>query len=431
MKKNILFGVLLFGAVGAFFSGSALVFFNNSHQANVLEAIKGFLKGFSDPGADQDWGILGSSGLKADRPAEEISLYKPAIDYEEAVVRAIEKSEPSVVSIVVSKDLPVIEQCPNDPFGNLPPEFKDFFGGFNFNFSQPCQKGTAKQEIGGGSGFIVSADGLVVTNKHVVYDAKAEYTVLTNDGEKHPAKVLASDPVQDLAILKIDAAGLKAVVLGDSDGVKLGQTAIAIGNSLGEFRNTVSAGVISGLARTITASSGNFGSETISGAFQTDAAINPGNSGGPLLNLRGEVIGINTAMASGAQSIGFAIPINSVKRAIDSVKKTGEIKTPFIGVRYMTVTKEISEKEKLEFQYGALLRGSEDGPAVIDDSPAAQAGLQAEDVVLEVNGRKIDGNHSLLAEIQRFNVGDAVDLKVWRSGKILNLKLILEERPQE
>lgn len=423
MRKDLLFGILLFAAVASFFTGSSLVFFSGSQQANVLEAIGDFLRGFA--------GENSAVPINSSLPVESVQLYKPVIDYEEAVVKAVEKAEPSVVSIVVTKDLPVIENCPFNPFGDLPEEFQEFFGG-GFSapggFSRPCQKGTAKQEVGGGSGFIVSADGLIATNKHVVNDSKAEYTVLTEDGEKYPAEVLARDPVQDLAILKIKAEGLKSVVLGDSDAVKLGQTAIAIGNSLGEFSNTVSVGVISGLARTITASGGNFGSETIAGAFQTDAAINLGNSGGPLLNLKGEVIGINTAMASGAQNIGFAIPINGVRRAIESVRQTGEIKTPFLGVRYLTMTKELAEKEKLEFQHGALLRGGEDGPAVIAGSPAAKAGLQAEDVILEVNGRKITPEQSLLAAIQRFSVGETIILKVWRSGKIIDFDLVLEER---
>lgn len=421
MRKNVLFGILLFGAIGAFFSGSSLIFFNASQQANVLETIKGFLKGFN---------FQEQLPIVAQEKIENTPLYKPAIDYEEAVVKAVEKADPSVVSIVVSKDLPIIEQCPgSNPFGDLPAEFQDFFGGFNF--SQPCQKGTAKKEIGGGSGFVVSADGLIATNKHVVYDTKAEYTVLTNDGEKHSAKVLARDPANDLAIIKIEANNLKPVVLGNSDSVKIGQTAIAIGNSLGEFRNTVSVGVISGLARTITAQGGSFGSETIAGALQTDAAINPGNSGGPLLNLRGEVIGINTAMASGAQSIGFAIPINNVKRAIDSVQKTGEIKTPFLGVRYMIVNEEIAKKEKLEFEYGALLRGSEDGPAIVVDSPAAKAGLRAEDVILEINGQKINQDNPPLTMIQNFSVGETIKLKIWRAKEILTLSLTLEERPKD
>ncbi|MFH1162079.1 MAG: trypsin-like peptidase domain-containing protein [Candidatus Jorgensenbacteria bacterium] len=363
-------------------------------------------------------------------PKPEVPLYKPALDYEQAIIHAVEAGAPSVVSIVISKDLPVIEQCPGSPFGNLPPEFRDFFGQ-DFQFSVPCEKGTKRQEVGGGTGFFVSADGLILTNKHVVADAKADYTVLTNDGKKHDAKVLARDPVNDLAIIKVEGSGFKSATVGDSDSVKLGQTAIAIGNALGEFRNTVSVGVVSGLARTVTASGQGIGTETIQGVIQTDAAINPGNSGGPLLNLKGEVIAINTAMASGAQSIGFAIPINQAKRAIESVKRTGSIKTPYIGVRYLLINEDVKVKQKLPVDYGALVRGTEDGPGVIPDSPAAKAGIQAEDIILEIGGVKIDTEHSLSSLIQRYNVGDTVNVKIRRGDKELTLPVTLGERPAE
>jgi len=243
-------------------------------------------------------------------------LYKPVADYENAVIKAVEKANPSVVSIIISKDLPIIEQCPYNPFADLPPEIQQFLGpDFNTQFYRPCQRGTKLQEVGGGSGFIISPDGLILTNKHVVSDTSAAYTVLLNDGRKYSAKVVYLDPAEDLAIMRIPAGGLTPVVLGDSDSLKLGQTVIAIGNALGEFRNTVSVGVVSGLARNITAAAGST-TEKIKGVIQTDAAINKGNSGGPLLNLKGEVVGINTAIVVGAQNIGFAIPVNQAKRAI-------------------------------------------------------------------------------------------------------------------
>jgi len=372
---------------------------------------------------DDIWNFLKGGQAQTSTPP----LYKPVIDYEEAVIGAVERASPSVVSIVISKDLPVIEQCPYDPFSDLPPEFRDFFGG-GFEFSRPCEKGTQRQEVGGGSGFVISEDGLILTNKHVVSDAKADYTVLTNDGKKYAAKVLARDPVQDLAVIKIDpstGSGLRAAILGNSDAVKLGQTAIAIGNALGEFRNTVSVGVISGLARTITASGSGFGTETIQGVMQTDAAINPGNSGGPLLNLKGEVIGINTAIVSGAQNIGFSIPINQAKRDIESVKKSGSIKIPYLGVRYIMLTEDIK---------GALLRGTEGGPAVAPNSPASKAGLQAEDIILEINGVAVDKDNPLSTLIQRYNIGDTINLKIQRGlpgqgDKILTISATLEERP--
>ncbi|HUX36074.1 MAG TPA: trypsin-like peptidase domain-containing protein [Candidatus Paceibacterota bacterium] len=357
-------------------------------------------------------------------------MYQPPIDYEGAVIDAVKKASPAVVSITVSKYVPILEQCPSNPFSDLPPEFQQFFGGNTGSFSTTCDTGKKQlQDVGGGSGFIISSNGLILTNKHVVSDTTASYTVLTNDGKKYSAKVLARDPSQDLAVVKIDAENLPVVELGDSDQLELGQTAIAIGNALGEFRNTVSVGVVSGLSRTVTAGGADFGQETIQGVIQTDAAINPGNSGGPLLNLRGQVIGINTAMASGAQSIGFAMPINSAKRDIESVKTSGEIQVPFLGVRYMMITPDIAKKEKLPVDYGALVRGSSDGPAVQPNSPADKAGIKAEDIIIEVDGQKIDSDHLLGDVISQKNVGQSVSIKINRGGNEMTVNAVLEKRP--
>jgi S1-C subfamily serine protease len=295
----------------------------------------------------------------------------------------------------------------------------------------PCDTGkTELQEVGGGSGFIISSDGLILTNKHVVSDASASYTVITNDGKKHVAKVLARDPSQDFAVVKIDATGLPTVNLGDSDGLQLGQTAIAIGNALGQFSNTVSVGVVSGLERTVTASDEADGQqETIKGVIQTDAAINPGNSGGPLLDLQGDVIGINTAVASDAQSIGFAIPINRAKHDIDSVRTTGNILSPYLGVRYLVITADIVKQQDLPVSNGALVRGSSDGPAVQSGSPAAKAGIQAEDIIEKVDGQQLDADHVLGDVISGYNVGDVVTLTIDRGGKEMTLQVTLGKRP--
>lgn len=415
----IIVSVLVGGLFGSFISAQLANASLSIQRASILDD---FLKLFRRPVVEQQ--------VSPSTP-EPVELYKPTLDYEEAVIQAVERTEPSVVSIVVTKDLPIIEQCRYDPFGDLPPEFQDFFGSRNFEFFQLCEKGTERREVGGGTGFIVSADGMILTNKHVVIDTEADYTVLTNDGEKHDAEILARDPVRDLAIIKINppAGGFTPAVLGDSDSIKLGQTAIAIGNSLGELRNTVSVGVISGLARTITASGQGIGSETLRGVIQTDAAINPGNSGGPLLNLKGEVIGVNTALAAGAQNIGFAIPINQAKRDIESVKRTGSIRVSYLGVRYFTITSEFAERQDLLVDYGVLIWGGESGPGVITDSPAAGAGLIAGDIILEIQGTRINKDNPLGFLIQKHDIGDTITLKVLRGSETLTLRATLEERP--
>ena len=278
----------------------------------------------------------------------------------------------------------------------------------------------------------MSKEGVVVTNKHVVLDTEANYTVLTNDGERYDAEILARNPIRDIALLKIDlvadASEFNPAALGDSDSLRLGQTAIAIGNALGEFRNTVSVGVVSGLSRTVTAFGDGF-VETIEGVIQTDAAINKGNSGGPLLNLKGEVIGMNTAIVSGAQNIGFAIPINHVKRDIESVRRSGSISIPYLGVRYITITPEIAKEWELSVERGALVRGTQEGPAVLPGSPAVEAGIRAEDIILAFDEEKITSERSLGSIIQDFNVGDVVLLTILRDGEELSLQVMLAEFP--
>mgnify|MGYP001605692181 CR=1 FL=1 len=343
---------------------------------------------------------------------------------DELVVSVVKRAASSVVSIVATRDVPVVEQFFINPFGGDP--FLE-----QLQIPQFRQRGTKRQEVGAGTGFIVSADGLILTNRHVVADTGAEYTVFLNDGTKLAAKVLARDPVQDLAVMKIDppgGGGLPVLSLGDSAGVEIGQSVIAIGNALGEFRNTVSVGVISGLQRTVVASSPGTGSESLAELMQTDAAINPGNSGGPLLDLRGEVIAINTAIAQGAENIGFAIPINKAKRDIESVKSFGRIVYPFIGIRYHIITKDIQARQNLPVDYGALVAGDANEPAVVPGSPAEKAGLKANDIILEFNGEKIEASNTLAAIVGKYKVGDRVTLKVRRGADTIELSVVLEER---
>lgn len=362
-------------------------------------------------------GIIGYDLLKQKPIVEQKEIYVST--YEESIIEAVEKTVPSVVSIIVTKDLPIIERYYDSPFGS---GFLEQF----FQVPQYRQKGTEEREIGGGTGFIITSDGLILTNKHVVLDEEADYTVLTNDGEKLAAEVVARDPVQDIAILKIDKTGLSAIQLGNSDDVKIGQTVIAIGNSLGEFSNTVSVGVISGLRRSITAINSYGESENLSEVIQTDAAINQGNSGGPLLNLKGEVIAINTAMAQMAENVGFALPINKAKRDVDQVIKEGKITYPFLGVRYILITPE----NDLSVDYGALiLRGEQmEDLAVTPGSPADKAGLQENDIILEINGEEINLNNPLADMIGKYDVGDQINLKILHKGTEKEVKVELGER---
>ncbi len=362
----------------------------------------------------------------------------PQISREDAIINAIEKASPSVVSIIITKDMPIFEEYYVDPFGDSDIFFNQPF--LDIKVPQYRQKGTEEREIGGGTGFIISEDGMILTNKHVVQDEEADYTILTNDGKKYPAKVLARDPIEDLAILKIDKEKMiteqgdlneqsfPMIKIGDSADLQIGQTVVAIGNALGEFRNTISVGVISGLGRTITASGGGI-VETLEDVIQTDAAINKGNSGGPLLNIKGEVIGINVAMAEEAQSIGFSIPINKAKRDIEQIKTIGKIIYPFLGVRYVLITSEIQKERELSVDCGALIiRGENPGEAaIVPGSAAEKAGLREGDIVLEMNQEKITSQNSLAKIIKKYNPEDKVSLKILRGEEEKIIDVILGE----
>jgi serine protease Do len=394
-----------FGAIFGFMAGSIAqkVFPNVLNSANNLEAFLG-----NNTSDSQD------------------VVKQKVVEEDSAVIDVVKKATPAVVSIIISKDMPKVQDFFSDPFS---------FPGLNpfENPGTPGQGGTEKEQIGGGSGFIISQDGMIVTNKHVVSDTAADYTVVTSDDKEHPAKVLAKDPVNDIAIIKIDGSGYSTIDFGDSKNLQIGQTVVAIGNSLGQFTNTVSRGIISGLKRNLTAGGG-LGSTTeqLSDIIQTDAAINPGNSGGPLLDINGTVIGINVAMAQGAQNIGFAIPSDQIQKIADQVKTTGKISTPYIGIRYIPVDNTIQQENNLPYNYGSLvMRGQKlTDFAVIPGSPADKAGILENDIILEVNGTKIDQNNSLAALISRYKVGDTLTLKIWRKGAEKEVQVTLAELNQ-
>lgn len=332
---------------------------------------------------------------------------------ENVVVKVVDEVTPSVVTVGVKKTQRII-----DPSSF----FFDPFGLFNLPQKQPrVREKKIEQDIG--SGFIISADGLVVTNKHVVADTEAEYRLITNDDQEFKVEKIYRDPINDLAILKVSPGKkkFKPVKLGDSDNLKVGQFVIAIGTALGEFRSTVTTGVISGLGRGITAGSPFGGlSERLDNVIQTDAAINPGNSGGPLLDSSGKVIGVNVAVSQAGENIGFAIPINVVKESIENFEATGKFSRPFLGVRYQIIN-----------QRTALLNNVPQGAyivEVVEGSPAEKAGLKESDIVLKIDGQAIREKDGGLAKIiSRKKVGDEVKLEVYRDGETMELKAVLEE----
>ena len=354
------------------------------------------------------------------------------------IVKVVKKCVPAVVSIVIAKNLPKMENFPDFfpflPFGfnpaelykQIPPEMFDEHG---------------RIKIGGGSGFIVSSDGFVLTNKHVVVDPKADYTVVASEGKKYHAKVVARDPINDVAILKVEGKDFPYVELGESSDLELGQTVVAIGNALGQFQNTISTGVVSGLSRHITAQAGVDGQQQeLRGVIQTDAAINPGNSGGPLVDIDGNAIGINSAVVFGAQNIGFAIPINAAKKALADIKKYGRIRAPFLGLRYILIDPVLKMRHNLPVDYGAMVvpEATPGDYGVLPNSPAEKAGILEHDIVLEVDAKKITKDVPLSDVIQNHEVGDKLRMKILRrssprssesgaGGKEVDATVVLEE----
>lgn len=331
-----------------------------------------------------------------------------------SVVDIVRTANPAVVAITLYKDSPKYKNVLNKETKKI----------------EQVEDGTEKKKVGSGSGFLISSDGLIVTNRHVVDSKDVYYEVTFNNGDIQKSEVLAIDPIYDVAIMKISFASNKKypyLELGNSDVLNVGESVIAIGNALGELKNSVSVGIVSGLSRSVTAN-GNAGLvEKLEKVIQTDAAINKGNSGGPLIDLYGKVVGVNVAIADKSQSIGFALPINSIKDVINSVKKTGKIVRPFVGVRYAVITEELKLSKDLPVDSGILIvagSGKEDW-AISPGSPAESAGLKEGDIIIEIDGKKITKDEDFALIIRNKKVGDMISIKFLRNNIEKTVFLIL------
>ena len=378
-----------------------------SFLAGILGSFVGIAVVSSSATIQKTLGITaGGAGFPMSSRVDNITVKEDS-----GVISSVKKVSPAVVSIIYTKDVRV---------------FNPFLSPFD------DQGETIEQQQGGGTGFIITSDGLIATNRHVADVEGAKYSVISADGKKYDAEVVSKDPIYDFAILKIDAKGLTTVEFGDSDDLEVGQRVIAVGNTLGEFQNSVTVGVLSGKERTIQASDSTGSSvQSIDNLLQTDAAINEGNSGGPLVNLKGQVVGINTATAAKGQAegVGFAIPINSLKTAIDSIGKYGKIVRPYVGIRYVTVDKKIAAIKGMKEARGILVIGdsSNSMPAVIPDSPADKAGIREGDVIIQMGAEKIDQSNSFIKLLGQYQPGNEITLRVVRDGAEIDVKVKLSE----
>lgn len=312
---------------------------------------------------------------------------------ESATITVVEKVSPSVVSVVEKTTV------------------YDFFSG------------PLLSENSIGTGFAVEPD-LVVTNKHVVSEPSAQYTIVTSDNKKLNVIKVYRDPINDLAILKIENGNLPAIELGNSDTIKVGQTVLAVGNALGEFSNSVTRGIISGIGRGITAQQGIFGAtESLDNVIQTDAALSPGNSGGPLVNLSAQVIGVNVAISQSGENIGFALPVNKVVELIANFKANKKISRPFLGVTYTMISQALAENRGLAA--GALVRG------VTASSAAQEAGIKVNDIITQIDGKDVNDANPLAKFLNSHKVGDKITLTIWRAGKTMTVSATLKEASTE
>ncbi|KKQ61594.1 MAG: Protease DegQ [Parcubacteria group bacterium GW2011_GWE2_38_18] len=344
------------------------------------------------------------------RSAEPLVADILRLDEQEATIRAIKKVSPAVVSITVYESLP--NQIMDIDTGKISVKYENI-------------------KKGAGTGFLISSDGLIITNKHVVdteIKESGSYKINLNNGKQYYAQLIGKDPLNDLALLKIFDKNLPFVELGDSDKLSAGTSVVAIGNTLGLYQNSVTKGIVSGLNRSIVASDQSGNSESLGNVIQTDAQINLGNSGGPLIDLNGKVVGVNVATDSSGSSIGFAIPINDAKTVIKSAKEKGRIIRPRLGIRYLMLDEQTAFEKKLARSQGAWVNsGKSELASVTSDSPAEKAGIIDGDIVFEINGIKVEGQNTLISITQRFKPGDKIGLKIQRGNKILNKIVVLDE----
>lgn len=357
--------------------------------------------------SERIWGLpfLKNLNLSGGSNASEI-INQRVVNEESVVTEVAEKVSPGVVTVTFKRETPILEQYFLDPFGM-------------FRGSRPTGE-VESEQVDIGSGFVIDANGLVVTNKHVVSTGTAsDYKVVLKDESEHQVEKIWRDPANDLAILKIEGSGFKTIEMGDSDKLKVGNFVIAIGTALGEFRHTVTTGVVSGLGRGITAGDGYSFAEKLDNVIQTDAAINPGNSGGPLLNSLGQVIGVNVAVSQGANNIGFALPINLVKESMKNFNETGAFDRPFFGVRYQMISKE-----------QGILNNVPAGGYVVEvvkGSSADGAGIQKGDIIVSFDGKKLAEVENGLAELLgKRKIGDKVEVEIWRDEKTEKMSVELK-----
>lgn len=361
-----------------------------------------------------------------------LSNQKQIVTSDSALISQIVKTvSPSVVSVNVD----ITSDGSATGSGSGSGSTDEGFGSFGFTQPEP------EEEQAAGTGIIISSSGIVMTNRHVVPVGTTSVSVtLSNGTELKNVSVIgrtSQSSSLDVAFLKInntDGQKLVPAVLGNSSQVQVGDTVVAIGNALGQFQNTVTSGIISGYGRDIEAgdSSGDGNTENLEDLFQTDAAINEGNSGGPLVNLNGQVIGMNTATSSTGENIGFAIPVNDVLGLIKQVLKTGKFAQPYIGVRYIPLTPDVANEYNLSVNNGAFIAPSSNpssDPSVIPGSPAAQAGLEENDVITQVDGTNINQENSLTSLLDNYVPGNTITLTVLRGNNTLHINVTLGTEP--